>query len=191
MTAVQTTTEVVPELVKFLHLRHEARQDTYDEWWDGVYRTVTGPTPEHGELLNELVVLLHPLVKARGLRFAAPVNIGIDKVDCRVPDLGVYRPDTPRTSPAFLETAELVVEVLSPGERAGEKLPFYAAWNVKEYLEIDLAAVTVRLLANQGGTWAPIGESEVLDFDVLHEAIVAPGAVVTLRDFLPPAPNPT
>ena len=94
------------------------------------------------------------------------VNIGVDKYDAKVPDLGVFRRDTPRTSPAFLETAELVVEVLSPGERAGEKLPFYASRDVKEYLEVDLRLHTVRLLANVDGQWRDVRASTVIDLSV-------------------------
>jgi Uma2 family endonuclease len=94
------------------------------------------------------------------------VNIGIDKVDARVPDLAVYRPDTERTSAAFLATAELVVEVLSPGEAAGAKLDFYADRGVREYLEIDLASGDVRLLAHRADRWEPIDRSDVVELSV-------------------------
>ena len=103
MTAVRITTEEFPQLVDFLAARHERGQDLYDEWWGGEYRTVTGPTPEHGRLVNKLVRLLDPLAEGRGLYTSAPLNIGIDKHDCRVPDLGVYEPDTPRSSGADLQ----------------------------------------------------------------------------------------
>ena len=91
---------------------------------------------------------------------------GIDMYDAKVPDLGVFRRDTPRTSPAFLDTAELVIEVLSPGERHGEKLPFYASRAVKEYLEIDLRLRTARLLANVEGQWRDVRASGVIELSV-------------------------
>jgi len=131
-----------------------------------VYRIVTGPSPEHGEFVVNLGAVLIPKVRARGLGLSTPVNVGEDKYDAKVPDLGIFRRDTPRSSPAFLDTAELVVEVLSPGERAGEKLPFYASRNVKEYLEIDLRLRTVRMLTNVDGQWRDARASGVIELSV-------------------------
>lgn len=74
------------------------------------------------------------------------------------------------TSPAFAATAELVVEVLSPPEIAGEKLPFYAESGIAEYLEVDLPNGSCRLLALTDGEWAPVGESSVLGFDLADVA---------------------
>jgi Uma2 family endonuclease len=188
MVAVRATTEQVPALAEEIARREATGQDTYDEWWDGEYRIVTGPSPEHGELLNELIVLLHPLVKAAGLKYAAPVNIGVNREDCRVPDLGVYRPDTPRTSQAFLQTAVLVVEVLSPGEVPGAKLDFYRHWGVEEYLEIDQERRTATLLVSTERPhplppkWEHAGASPALGFDVVDgERIVTPQGELDLR----------
>ena len=163
---VQTSTDEAPELLERIERRRIDGLDRYDEWWEGMYRIVTGPTPEHGEFVIAFGAALLPRVRARGLALAAPVNVVIDKYDAKVHDLGVFRRDTPRTSPAFLDTAELVVEVMSPGERAGEKLPFYASRNVKEYLEVDLRARSVRLLAQRAGEWAAIDRSEVIELSV-------------------------
>jgi Uma2 family endonuclease len=182
MVAVRATTEQVPALAEEIGRRQATGEDTYDEWWNGEYRIVTGPTPEHGRLVNKLVILLDPLAEAVGLHTAAPVNIGINREDCRVPDLGVYRPDTPRTSRAFLETAVLVVEVLSPGETPGEKLPFYAAWGIQEYLEIDQERRTVVLLVRVADTWEHSGLSPALGFDVVDgERIVTTAGELDLR----------
>lgn len=172
MTAVHASTDQLPGLQAILDERHRLGLDTYDEWWEGTYRTVTGPSPEHGRLLNKLAILLDPLAEAVGLHTAAPLNIGLDKVDARVPDLAVYRPDTPRTSPAFLTTALLVVEILSPSEIAGEKLPFYAAHGVQEYLEIDLRAGRADLLLHEGDdAWTQLEASDVLDFRVQRNTV--------------------
>lgn len=184
MVAVRTTTEEFPELGEEIARRHEEGRDTYDEWWEGVYRIVTGPSPEHGRLLNKLVILLDPLAEAVGLHTSAPINIGVDRQDCRVPDLGIYRPDTPRSSPAFVETAAMVVEILSPGERAGEKLPFYRAWAVDEYMEIDLARGTAGLLLNRPDGWMTATQSKVLPLTVtLTEITASDGGRIVLSDF--------
>jgi len=63
---------------------------------------------------------------------------------------------------------------VSPREIRGEKLGFYAAWNVKECLEVDRANGTVRLLANRGGTWEPIVASEVIALGVDEVLAVLP-----------------
>lgn len=146
----------------WLAQRHEAGQDTYDEWWDGEYRVVTGPSPEHGRLLDALAELMGPLVRQAGLYSAAPANIGTDKQDCRVPDRAIFEPDTPRTSAAFLATARLVVEVLSPGETPRAKLDFYRDHQIEEYLEIDLERHEVMLLSCLGERWERVYVSAVL-----------------------------
>ena len=58
------------------------------------------------------------------------------------------------------------MEVLSPGERSGEKLPFYASRHVKEYLEVDPRLRSVRLLANTEGQWGDVPVSSVIDLSV-------------------------
>jgi Uma2 family endonuclease len=165
--------EQMPDLAKVIAARHEAGLDTYDEWWDGEYRIVTGPSPEHGLLIGRLIVLLMPLADRLGMGVAPAVNVGVDKVDARVPDIGVFRLDTPRKSLAFLTTCVLVVEILSPGEKAGEKLDFYATWQVDEYLEVDLRRGTARLLVRRGSGWEPSATSPALGFTVEPGAIVA------------------
>lgn len=163
---VQTSTDQVPELETLIEQRRAHGLDTYDEWWEGVYRIVTGPSPEHGELVLRLGAVLSQRAAERGLSAAAPVNLGIDKINTRVPDLALYAPDTPRTSRAFLATAVLVVEILSPGERAGEKLPFYAERGVHEYLEVDLEAATCRLLRRDDQQWVPTDASRHIELSV-------------------------
>jgi Uma2 family endonuclease len=163
---VQTSTDEAPELLARIEHRRANGLDRYDEWWEGVYRIVTGPSPEHGEFVAVLAAAVLSKVRARGLGLSTPLNVGEDKYDAKVPDLGIFRRDTSRSSPAFLDTAELVVEVLSPGERAGEKLPFYASRNVKEYLETDLRLRSVRMLDNVDGQWREARTSSVIELSV-------------------------
>lgn len=171
VTTVLTTTDDVPELADVLARRAAQGLDTYDEWWEGVYRIVGAPSPEHGRPILQLGAFLLRLADAVGLFVAGPINVGQDKEDAKVPDIGVYRPDTPRTSTAYLSTAELVVEILSPRERPGEKLDFYAAWNVREYLEIDLPHQTLRLLARRGTQWEPVEASNVVPFRITGDTL--------------------
>jgi hypothetical protein len=113
-----------------------------------------------------LSVVWYDVVHARGLSIMQGGNLGIHEVDVRCPDITLFRPDGPRTSPTYLATAELVVEALSFGEVSGAKLDFYARWNVKEYLEIDQRSGSVHLLVNRAGVWEPAQVSDVLGFAV-------------------------
>ncbi len=42
---VQTSTDDAPELLARIEHRRANGLDRYDEWWEGVYRIVTGPSP--------------------------------------------------------------------------------------------------------------------------------------------------
>ena len=159
----------------FIAERKRSGLDRFDEWWEGVYRVVTGPRPDHGMIVAELCAMFLPLCKERGLSTAATLNIGVDGWNARVPDIGVFRPDVNMTSPAFASTAELVVEVLSPREAAGEKLPFYAESGIAEYLEVDLPNGACRLLALTDGRWAPVTTSDVLGFELADIAALLDG----------------
>lgn len=172
MTTVLASTDTLPELEDALARRRAQGLNTYDEWWEGVYRIVTGPTPEHGLVAGRVFGFLDRVTEGTDLRVSAPLNIGRDKEDARVPDVGVFPEGTPRTSPAFLASAALVVEVLSKDEAAGAKLDFYARWDVEEYLEIDLTRRTQRLLRRDGASWSPATASAVLGFRLEGDALV-------------------
>lgn len=182
MTTVLASTDALPEFEAALARRRAQGLDTYDEWWEGVYRIVTGPTPEHGREALRLGAFLDELCEGTDLLVSAPLNIGRDKADARVPDIGVVPVDVPRTSPAFVATAVLVVEVLSPGEAAGEKLDFYCRWGVAEYLEVDFAGRTVRLLTRSGDAdgWVTAAASPALGFTLDRDTLVADHASYTV-----------
>jgi Uma2 family endonuclease len=152
--------------------RRELGIDGFDEWWDGVYRIVTGPAPEHQQRVFSLLLFFNPLGQARGLTVLPQLNLGLDKQSTRTSDIVVFAPDTPRTSRAFLTTAELVVEVLSPGEPAGLKLDFFAQWHVDEYLEVEHASGAARLLRRDGTAWVERDHSAVLGFGMDEGVLV-------------------
>ena len=163
---VQLPADLVPEVGQLIDRRRRLGLDTFDEWHAGVYVVVAGPSPEHGQIAVQLAIALAPPAEAAGYALASPTNIGVDRDDCRVPDLVVFRPGTSRSSPAFLDTAELVVEVLSPRERPQAKLAFYADHHVREYVEVDALERSVRLWSNRDGAWHAAERSAVLDVDI-------------------------
>jgi Uma2 family endonuclease len=61
-----------------------------------------------------------------------------------VPDGGLFRP---RPDRLYVPTAELVVEIVSPGDGSWDKLGFYAAHDVGELLIIDPPSREVHWLA--------------------------------------------
>ena len=156
---VLASTDDLPGLADLIKRRRELDIDHYDEVWEGVYRVVNTPHVDHQEVLSALTARYYDRATRRGCYWTG-VNIGIVDVDNRVPDLALVRRDTERTSPAFFATAEMVVEILSPGEQAGAKLGFYAQWGVREYLEIHRPTRRVTLLANRAGAWEPIEVSD-------------------------------
>jgi Uma2 family endonuclease len=166
------STEELRSLAQEIAYRKTSGLDRYDEWWDGEYVIVTGPSKAHQLLVAELLYIFRAPARARGLEVVPGITIGVDKRDTRTPDVAVLWPDTPLTSPAFQVTSELVVEILFPSEKSGAKLDFYAHWEVDEYVEIDLRCGSVQLLHRDGDVWKPADESKVLGFRVEPGAIV-------------------
>jgi Uma2 family endonuclease len=163
---VQTSTDDAPELLARIEHRRANGLDRFDEWWEGVYRIVTGPTVEHQRLVVALMTLLEARLTDPAMEVLPGINIGIDKEDARVPDLAILSVDTARTSRAFMASAALVVEILSPSERSHEKLPFYARWGITDYIEVDLDRRSVEILRNVDGAWLPAERCVVVDVSV-------------------------
>ena len=172
---VQTSTDEAPELLERIEQRRVTGQDRWDEWWEGVYRIVTGPTIDHQRLLVALFKLLEARLGDGTMEVLPGINIGIDKQDARVPDIAILSKNERRTSRAFMAGAALVVEILSPSERSHEKLPFYAQWGVSDYIEVDLDHRTVEILRNDAGTWLPGERCQVVDLTVDDVVALLPG----------------
>ena len=127
-----------------LEARRRMGGDRWDEVWEGVLHMVPPPSGRHQTLVMDLADALRAAADAVGLkRFIQP---GLHRAadDYRVPDLAFYRPD--QASRRGLEAAaELVVELVSPGDRSRLKLPWYAALDVREVLLVDSVSLAVEL----------------------------------------------
>jgi hypothetical protein len=55
------------------------------------------------------------------------------------------------------------VEIISPGDRTPEKLPFYAAHQVDEVLIVNPLERTVRWLGLSGGEYRPLEHSGLIE----------------------------
>ncbi|MDL5158692.1 Uma2 family endonuclease [Actinomycetospora termitidis] len=132
---------VVPEVL--LDERRRLGLDRKDELWDGVLHMVPPPGDPHQGLSAELFLVLGPLAKARGLVPRMETGLFRTRDDYRVPDQLYRRPDAGSSRGA--ESAELVVEILSPGDETVAKLPWYAELGVREVLVLDPDDRTARL----------------------------------------------
>lgn len=156
-----------PEIESWLERRRALGQDRLDEVWEGVYHVAPGPTGAHAVVGGELAIALAGRAKQRGLRFSTEFNVGVQN-DFRVPDAGVHRGAPGGT---FLDTAAMVIEVLSPEDETFAKFGFYAARRVDEILVADPQARTVRIWQLRDGSYEETGRSDLLD--VSAEAVAA------------------
>lgn len=153
--------------------RRSLGQDRFDEVWDGEYHMSAGPTGPHAMVDSELAALLHPLAKAAGLYATTAFNLGNGPTNYRVPDGGYHRE---RPVEAWIPTAAIVLEILSPEDETSAKFDFYAAHGVQEVIVADPAQRTIkcfRRVAAPGPAPTPFIESEnseLLGVDAAHLA---------------------
>jgi hypothetical protein len=134
--------------------------DRLDEVWEGVLYMVIPPSYGHARLAQQLAVTLDGPAREAGLEAAmGEFNLGDSIDDFRVPDGGLHRPGT---EGAWLHTAALVVEIISPGDETWQKLPFYAAHEVDEVLILDPEEHVVHWLGLSDGEYHPIERSALI-----------------------------
>jgi Uma2 family endonuclease len=144
----------VPEAM--LAERRRLELDERDEVWNGVLHMVPPAGGPHQRLGSELLQVLAPLSKRRGLVASYETGLFRTADDYRVPDQLYCRPE--HESERGAEGAELVVEIRSKGDETYEKIDFYAGLGVREMLIVHpdgrwvelLRAVGVRLLPVSG-----------------------------------------
>ena len=147
------------ELEALLERRRELDQDRRDEVWEGVLHMIPPASFEHERLIAQLIGVFAAPAKAAGLVLAGAVGIG-EEDDYRVPDVTLVRPPAEKV---WQPTAALVVEVLSPYDRARTKLDFYAAHGVDELLIVDPERHTVEWLALSQRRYEPTERSGLID----------------------------
>jgi len=127
----------IPE--ELLTERRRKGLDKADEVWDGVLHMVPPPMRWHQSFGRRLLHALEPRVEALGLEIEYEIGLfrpGTGERDYRRPDLAIFR--TLHASARGIEgKAEVVVEILSPGDESREKFGFYAACGVLEYWIVD------------------------------------------------------
>ena len=143
------------------------RDDRWDEVWDGELLMSPSPNDPHQELQANFLYALMDTVTIPNLgRVRAGGNVS-DRAqnwtkNYRCPDVIVYL----NTNPAINHGThweggpDFLVEILSPGDRALQKLPFYASINTREVLIIDRDPWQLSLYQLQQQQLILIGESD-------------------------------
>jgi Uma2 family endonuclease len=149
------------ELQALLERRRRLGQDRKDEVWEGVLHMVPAPGHRHADLAQQLAVILDAPTRAAGLQpTIAEFNLGNSQDDFRVPDGGLHRPGA---AEMWHPTAALVLEILSPGDEAWEKLPFYAVHHVDEVLIVDPDTQQIHWLGLTAARYEPIERSTLIE----------------------------
>jgi Uma2 family endonuclease len=164
-----------PELTEWIARRRAMRQDLHDEVWHGEYHMAAAPNFFHSVVAAELARALDRLAPPRGLVVGTAFNLGLDKDNFRVPDLGIHRE---LLDAVWVPTAAMVVEVVSPDDESWLKFDHYAARGVDEVLIADPRDRMLHLFVLVDGRYEPTDRSSLLDVAVaeLHQAIAWPGS---------------
>jgi Uma2 family endonuclease len=166
--------------------------EQYDEVWEGVYVMTPLPNDEHQEIVSALTSVLQEVI---GWPRLGNVRAGVNlsdreegwKENYREPDVAVFLRETKAVNCGthWLGAADFLVEIISPGERTRDKIPFYASLGVVELLIVDRDPWTLDLYRQQDGRLEKIGQSTLAAPEVL-----ASQAVGLTFQLLPGEPRP-
>jgi len=146
------------ELEALIRRRRTLGLDGFDEVWEDIYHVAPAAHPAHGYVDHALAVLLDPYARAAGLIATGPFNLG-SADDYRVPDHGYHRrlPDD-----IWVDSAAVVVEVVSPDDETYAKFGFYAAHRVEELIVADPHDKLVRCFGRHGDHYLEASGSNLL-----------------------------
>lgn len=150
------------EIEALIESRRRTGADRRDELWEGDYHMNPAPRKRHAMLALQVMELLGPPARRRGLVGTADFNLGVPD-DYRIPDGGLHRD---ASDAVYVDTAPLVIEVLSRDDETWEKLPFYATRGVDEVVIVDPDERRVTWLALVDGDYQASDRSELLDLAV-------------------------
>jgi Uma2 family endonuclease len=159
---------------RFIEERKICGSDRWDEVWEGVYVVTPLPNNEHQRIVSRLVGILMEVITNSGLGevFAGVILSDVDgdwEHDFRGPDVAVFL----KTGKAidcgthWRGAADFLVEIISPGDRTREKIPFYDRIGVVELLVIDREPWSLELYQRREGhlqlaTQSTLEKNEVL-----------------------------
>jgi Uma2 family endonuclease len=151
-----------PELDALIERRKALDLDRRDEVWEGDYHMNPLPHPRHAALDHELARLMQPYADAAGLIGLTGFNLG-ESDDYRGPDHAWVRavPDA-----MYVDTAPIVVEIVSPHDETYDKIPHYAAHGVDELVIADPQREVLEWRVLVDGAYELVERSPLLGVDV-------------------------
>jgi Uma2 family endonuclease len=156
--------------------------DRFDEVWNGVYFVSPQPNDEHQDLVAELIVALHAVIVDAKLGKVRPsVNVSDRDQDWtdnyRCPDVAVFLDGTAALNRGshWVGGPDFAIEILSTGDRAREKLEFYASVGVRELLIIDREPWGLELYRLDGNRLGLVGRVDVGAAETLRSEVIPLG----------------
>lgn len=139
-------------------IKADRGENPRDEVWDGVLVMSPVANLEHQDLTSDLIIIIRAILGSREAgRIQGPTNVS-DRDEgwtenYREPDVAVYLPGNPARDCGthWVGGPDLAIEILSPGDRARDKGPFYAGVGVREFLVIDRDPWGLELYRPDGG----------------------------------------
>ncbi|MGH9224382.1 MAG: Uma2 family endonuclease [Acidimicrobiales bacterium] len=153
-----------------LEERRRLGHDRFDEMWDGVLHMVPPGLSWHFQFATELLLVLGPIAKQRGLVPFHEVGFYRHTKDYRVPDLAFAAQDN-IVRRGIEGGVPLVVEIRSKHDETDEKVPWYLAQGVAEVLVIHPDTRAVELFTAAGRT---AGTVDVATLGVRLEVVNGP-----------------
>ena len=115
--------------------------DRWDEMWEGVLHMTPAPSLEHQRVLDRMIGLLEPHLRTTGRgRLISGINVFRESSDYRIPDLtfvGAGREHIMQGDGIRGGGPDAVIEIRSPEDETYDKLPFFAALEIREVLVVD------------------------------------------------------
>jgi len=161
-----------------LALRVGTDGDRYDEVWEGVYIVTPLPSNEHQRLVHKLSMILGQVLDADVGDVFSGVNLSDRdtgwKTNFREPDVAVFLRGGRAIDRGthWQGAADFLVEIISPGERTREKIPFYSSIGVVELLIVDRDPWSLELYRNENGQLTKVGQSTLAAPEVLESRTV-------------------
>jgi len=128
------------------------------EYIDGQISMMTGGSPDHSIMCNNIGGILHNLLRQKPCRvYNSDVFVQLNATDCICPDVSVSCDKRDRNARKTIQYPCLVVEVLSPGSRVrdrGLKADLYQNIpSVQEILLVDTQIARVQLYRRAEDSW--------------------------------------
>ena len=159
--------------------REESGADRYDEVWEGVYMMAPLANNEHTSIQGRLASALQAAIGwDENVYVSAGANVSDReeewRTNYRIPDAVVVYPGgaARNCNTHWCGGPDFTAEVTSPGDRAREKLDFYAAIGVRELLVIDRKPWLLELYRLDERELKLVGRSSLTDLALLTSNVV-------------------